>query len=213
MKLQMFQRLWRILVMAIIAIAAFFVVSSMSLSNRLDESELNRCASTTSELTCRLRAQQLAIPLDSAGRLLGIDLPCRLLSRGLDLATCELLSTLSPYEADDQTANNRSFSMSQELAQDEAEADAEDYEIDNLGARTNGHQPLGEDDDEESKPFGRKSGPRGDVGDENTVFALDDSDDEGSDDGKKAKGKAGYRDDDDDEGREGVKEPRLRRDS
>ena len=129
MKLQMFQRLWRILVMAIIAIAAFFVVSSMSLSNRLDESELNRCASTTSELTCRLRAQQLAIPLDSAGRLLGIDLPCRLLSRGLDLATCELLSALSPYEADDQTANNRSFSMSQELAQDEAEADAEDYAL------------------------------------------------------------------------------------
>ena len=37
MKLQMFQRLWRILIMAVIAIAAFFVVSSMSLSNRLDE--------------------------------------------------------------------------------------------------------------------------------------------------------------------------------
>jgi hypothetical protein len=37
MKLQMFQRLWRILIIAVIAIAAFFVVSSMSLSNRLDE--------------------------------------------------------------------------------------------------------------------------------------------------------------------------------
>ncbi len=38
-KLQMFQRLWRILILAVIAIAAFFVVSSLSLSNRLDEGE------------------------------------------------------------------------------------------------------------------------------------------------------------------------------
>ena len=38
-KLQMFQRLWRILILAVIAVAAFFVVSSMSLSNRLDEGE------------------------------------------------------------------------------------------------------------------------------------------------------------------------------
>jgi hypothetical protein len=33
----MFQHLWRILIMAVIAVAAFFVVSSLSLSNRLDE--------------------------------------------------------------------------------------------------------------------------------------------------------------------------------
>lgn len=36
-KLQMFQRLWRILVVSVIAVLAFFVVSTMSLSNRLDE--------------------------------------------------------------------------------------------------------------------------------------------------------------------------------
>jgi hypothetical protein len=35
----MFQHLWRILIMAVIAVAAFFVVSSLSLSNRLDEGE------------------------------------------------------------------------------------------------------------------------------------------------------------------------------
>jgi hypothetical protein len=35
----MFQRLWRVLILAVIAVAAFFVVSSMSLSNRLDEGE------------------------------------------------------------------------------------------------------------------------------------------------------------------------------
>lgn len=38
-KLQMFQRLWRILIMAVIAVAAFFVVSTLSLSSRLDEGE------------------------------------------------------------------------------------------------------------------------------------------------------------------------------
>ena len=109
--------------------------------------------------------------------------------------------------------------MSQELAQDEAEADAEDYEIDNLAHRANGHQPLGQEEDyDESKPFGRKSGPRGDVGEENTVFALDDSDEEGSEDGKKARGKGGYRDEEEDEerGAGAYKDDgkvRLRRDS
>lgn len=94
--------------------------------------------------------------------------------------------------------------MSQELAQDEAEADAEDYEIDTLShGRANGHQPLGQDDfddEDESKPFGRRSGPRGEVGEENTVFALDDSDEEGSDDAKgSGKKKGGYRDSDGEE--------------
>lgn len=36
-KLLMFQRLWRILVISVIAVAAFFVVSTMSLSGRLEE--------------------------------------------------------------------------------------------------------------------------------------------------------------------------------
>lgn len=36
-KLLMFQNLWRILVVSVIAVLAFFVVSSMSLSSRLDE--------------------------------------------------------------------------------------------------------------------------------------------------------------------------------
>ena len=39
MKLQMFTRLWRILNCCNIAIAAYFVVSSLSLSNRGDEGE------------------------------------------------------------------------------------------------------------------------------------------------------------------------------
>lgn len=36
-KLSMFRSLYRILLVAVIIIAAFFVVSSMSFSNRLDE--------------------------------------------------------------------------------------------------------------------------------------------------------------------------------
>lgn len=108
--------------------------------------------------------------------------------------------------------------MSQELAQDENEAeDAEDFEFDNLreGGRE-GHQPLtqGDDDDDEDdrKRYGRTRGARGDVNDENTVFALDDSDEDGSDveagHGKKGKGKSGeYRDDgsDDEEEENGLK--------
>lgn len=36
-KLQMFKRLYRILMLSVIAVAAFFVISSLSLSNRLEE--------------------------------------------------------------------------------------------------------------------------------------------------------------------------------
>lgn len=36
-KLAMFQRLWRILVLSVIAVAGFFVISTMSLSGRLEE--------------------------------------------------------------------------------------------------------------------------------------------------------------------------------
>lgn len=35
----MFKRLYRILMIAVIAVAGFFVISSLSLSNRLDEGE------------------------------------------------------------------------------------------------------------------------------------------------------------------------------
>ena len=106
--------------------------------------------------------------------------------------------------------------MSQELAQDEAEADAEDYEFSNLeDGRGNGRRAHGEDDeygrlrgdgqdddDEEEddrQKYRRTPGRRGEVGEENTVFALDDSDeDEASDNGlKKGKSKRSgeYRDD------------------
>ncbi|KIR28122.1 major facilitator protein [Cryptococcus deuterogattii 99/473] len=127
-KLQMFQRLWRILVISVIAVAAFFVVSSMSLSNRMNE----------------------------AGAIAYLWRPTR---------------------------DNVRFSMSQELAQDEAEADAEDYEIDALengrGRGFGGHQQLLSQHDEDYDEDERKGPVRNGVGEENVVFAMgDDSDEE-----------------------------------
>lgn len=72
-KLQMFQRLWRVLILAVIAVAAFFVVSSMSLSNRLDEGEWEeRRAACRGHLMLRVElnicvrlcAEELEIPMD-----------------------------------------------------------------------------------------------------------------------------------------------------
>lgn len=124
------------------------------------------------------------------------------------------------FRADLKTANNRSFAMSQELAQDEHEADdAEDFEFDTLENRE-GHQPInqGEDDDDEEderKRFGRTRGAKGEVGDENTVFALDDSDEEGSDNegraGHKGRKSGEYRDADDGSDEEGGEKEGLKK--
>lgn len=102
--------------------------------------------------------------------------------------------------------------MSQELAQDEAEADAEDYEIDALEG--GGHRALPQhaeddsDDDEghRGKPAGGPGSHR--IGDDNVVFAMgDDSDDDEDDEGHGDRARAGpaagdrppeYRDDDHD---------------
>jgi hypothetical protein len=85
--------------------------------------------------------------------------------------------------------------MSQELAQDEAEADAEDYEI---GALERGHRRLATHDDEDGDGdedhLVNGHGTKGQNGEENVVFAMgEDSDDE---DG----GGKGYKDDDGDAG-------------
>ncbi|RSH94248.1 hypothetical protein EHS25_004051 [Saitozyma podzolica] len=153
-KLQMFQRLWRVLILAVIAVAAFFVVSSMSLSNRLDEDYAPR--------NWRFRW----ILLDGS------------------LSTIYLVVFASIAWLWRPTRDNVRFSMSQELAQDEADADAEDYEIDALeSGRLHQRLPTGEEDgddrdgdEEESK--GLVNG-RHKVGEENVVFAMgEDSDEE-----------------------------------
>jgi hypothetical protein len=100
--------------------------------------------------------------------------------------------------------------MSQELAQDEHDADAEDYEIDDL--ENGGHRPLRQNDDgddfgddaddddqDDRKRFNRgQGGPGGQVRDENVVFAMGEDSDEESESndgaGERAKERSKYRD-------------------
>ncbi|XAO22907.1 hypothetical protein I312_101682 [Cryptococcus bacillisporus CA1280] len=152
-KLQMFQRLWRILVISVIAVAAFFVVSSMSLSNRMNEDYTPN--------SWRYRW----ILLDGS------------------LATIYLCAFTAIAYLWRPTRDNVRFSMSQELAQDEAEADAEDYEIDALengrGRGFGGHQQFLSRHDEDYNEDERKGLVRNGVREENVVFAMgDDSDEE-----------------------------------
>jgi hypothetical protein len=70
--------------------------------------------------------------------------------------------------------------MSQELAQDENEAD--DYEFGSLERRPVQHENDDEDMDDEQRGFisnGRSDGAEDGFKSENVVFALEDSDDEG----------------------------------
>lgn len=166
-KLQMFQRLWRILVVSVIAVAAFFVVSSMSLSNRMNEDYTPN--------SWRYRW----ILLDGS------------------LATIYLCAFTAIAYLWRPTRDNVRFSMSQELAQDEAEADAEDYEIEALenghGRGLGGHQQLSQHDDEDYNEDERKGLVRNGVGEENVVFAMgDDSDEE--EDHVHGHGRTEYRD-------------------
>ncbi|KAI9632189.1 major facilitator protein [Dioszegia hungarica] len=169
-KLLMFQNLWRILVVSVIAVLAFFVVSSMSLSSRLDEDYAPR----------NWRWRWVLLDGSLAGIYLGAFAAVAWLWR--------------------PTRDNVRFAMSQELAQDENEADAEDYEIDSLERGT--HQRLGtgddiDDGDDDGEEGGRKgqSGV-GSVREENVVFQMgEDSDDEseaGGEGGRKRGG--GYAD-------------------
>ncbi|CAK9779553.1 hypothetical protein CC85DRAFT_288042 [Cutaneotrichosporon oleaginosum] len=96
-KLSMFQSLYRILVIAVIAVAAFFVLSSISLSNRLDEDYA---------------------PRNWRWRWILLDASLSLIYLSAFVAIAWLWRP---------TENNVRFAMSQELAQDEE--DAEDYEL------------------------------------------------------------------------------------
>jgi hypothetical protein len=106
--------------------------------------------------------------------------------------------------ANGQTRDNVRFAMSQELAQDEGEADAEDYEIDNLEGRSrrlsdeeegggDGYSTI-ESDARSLKTLGSvkgRGGGGGEVREENVVFAMgddSDSDEDGDHEGK------GYKD-------------------
>lgn len=163
-KLQMFRRLYRILITAVIAVAAFFVLSSISLSNRLDEGYA---------------------PGNWRWRWILLD---------ASLATIYLAVFVSIAWLWRPTSNNRMFAMSTELAQEDA--DAEDYEIDELEAQrhglaredsrefVHGEPPAYGDEDEEERKKLFTQERRGTIGanDDNVVFSMGDASDSEDDD-------------------------------
>lgn len=68
--------------------------------------------------------------------------------------------------------------MSDELAQDEE--DAEDYDLESMELRTNGRM-MDDDDDDETLVGSRRGGP-GSIAEDAVVFEIGDEDDHGSDD-------------------------------
>nr|ODN74282.1 hypothetical protein L203_06630 [Cryptococcus depauperatus CBS 7841] len=124
-KLQMFKKLWRILVAGVIGVACVFVVSGMSLSRRGEEDYAPN--------SWKYRW----IILDGS------------------LTTIYLCIFAALSWLWRPTRDNVRFSMSQELAQDEHEADAEDYDLESLengrglGYSSFTHQPLSQHEDED----------------------------------------------------------------
>lgn len=85
------------------------------------------------------------------------------------------------------TGNNQRLAMSEELAQDEDEADADDYELaardgDEEGGLGGPLRPDHPDDDDDEPKKARQASAVGGVEDSRVVFALDDDDEEDEDD-------------------------------
>lgn len=139
-KLRMFRRLQLILIGAVIIIAAFFVLSSMSFSDRMSED---------------------FAPNSWRWRWWLIDGYLALLYLVVFVSTAYLWRP---------TGSNRRLAMSDELAQDEE--DAEDYDLDALESRGQPH-PLNAD----GIPEAPRSGRRG-VGDDETVFEIGEEEDD-----------------------------------
>jgi len=147
-KLSMFEYLYRILLFAVVVIAIFFVVSTLSFSGRLAEDY--------SANTWRVRWWLL----DGWLALLYL------------VAFTSIAYLWKPSE------HNRRLQMSDELAQDEE--DAEDYDLESMGQR---ERIPDEDDDDAATLVGSR---RGAVADDNVVFEIGDEDG-ASDDEEEAK--------------------------
>ncbi|KAG8760678.1 hypothetical protein FRC14_002359 [Serendipita sp. 396] len=145
-KLRMFRRLQLILIAAVIVIAAFFVLSSMSFSSRSDAD---------------------FAPNSWRWRWWLIDGYLALLYLAIFVATAYLWRP---------TGSNRRLAMSDELAQDEE--DAEDYDLDALESRGQPH-PLNAD----GIPEAPRSAGRRRVGEDDTVFEIGEEEDD--DDGRR----------------------------
>ncbi|KAJ8702293.1 hypothetical protein PTI98_001024 [Pleurotus ostreatus] len=150
-KLKMFERLNHILIIIVIVIAIFFVVSSMSFSGRMAEDY----AAQSWKSRWWLLDGWLAL---------------------LYLVGFSAIAYLwRPSE------NNRRLSMSDELAQDEE--DAEDYDLEALESRTHARD---DDDDDNATLVGDRRGGPAPLRDDHVVFEIGDED-AGSDDEDESK--------------------------
>ncbi|KAF7784069.1 hypothetical protein Agabi119p4_234 [Agaricus bisporus var. burnettii] len=148
-KLKMFRRLHYILMFVVCTITAFFVVSSFAFSGRLAED---------------FEAKQWKIRwwlLDGW------------------LALLYLVSFAAIAFLWRPSANNRRLAMSDEIAQDEN--DAEDYDLETLHHR----QRLRDDDDDDATLVGTRGGHIPSVVEDHVVFEIGDEDDEDEDAAKK----------------------------
>jgi len=149
-KLRMFTRLHRLLLGAVAIIAIFFVVSTMSFSARFAEDY----AANTWKVRWWLLDGWLAL---------------------LYFVTFVSIAYLWR-----PSANNRRLAMSEELAQDEE--DAEDYDLEALESRTNARVMDDDDDDDDMTLVGSRRGGPGSVAEDAVVFEIGDEDEHGSDD-------------------------------
>ncbi|KAJ6503337.1 lung seven transmembrane receptor-domain-containing protein [Mycena vitilis] len=149
-KLSMFENLYRILLFTVVVIAVFFVVSTLSFSGRLAEDY--------SAKSWRVRWW--------------------LLDGWLALLYLVAFSAISYLWR--PSANNRRLAMSDEIAQDEE--DAEDYDLESMGH----HGRIPDDDDDDAATLvGIRRGGHDPVAEDNVVFEIGDEDDEDEEEMKK----------------------------
>jgi len=154
-KLKMFTRLHYILLFTVLVIAIFFVVSSMSFSGRLAEDYAAK--------SWRVRWWLL-------DGWLGL----------LYLTGFVLIAFLwRPSE------NNRRLAMSDEIAQDEE--DAEDYDLEAIQSRTPVRDDDDDDDDDAATLVGGRRGNPNSLTEDNVVFEIGDEDDDDDEASKKRK--------------------------
>jgi hypothetical protein len=143
-KLRMFQRLHLVLLFAVLVVLAFFVVSSVSFSGRLAEDYVAK--------TWRLRWW--------------------LLDGWLALLYFVCFITIAFIWR--PSANNRRLAMSDEVAQDEE--DAEDYDLDAIQNRSRARED--DDDDAATLVAGRRGHHNDSVTDDQVVFEIGDEDED-----------------------------------
>jgi len=140
----MFERLHKVLLGAVLVILAFFVVSSFSFTGRLAEDY----AAKSWKVRWWLLDGWLAL---------------------LYFVAFSIIAFIwRPSE------NNRRLAMSDELAQDEE--DAEDYDLEALESRTRAQHD--DDDDDDATLVGRRGHDTHPIGDDNVVFEIGDEDDD-----------------------------------